>query len=419
MHTLGEAVSAVHVLFGDATTRVGDPSDKNGARPVLTKEAIRSNWEGIISCVDAVIGHAVTTHFNGRWLDGMSFMDFLTGPAREISLNRLVATEVVARRLDNQLPMTLMELIYQSMQAMDFAHLAREHGVRLQIGGSDQWTNILAGVDLARRMDGAELFGITLPLLTDAEGRKMGKTAGGQTVWLDPSMTTSFEQWQFWRNVPDEKVEQFLGLLTEMPMDEIRSLCSAGGASINEAKARLATEVVTLVHGAEAAAGAVNAAQTLFGASDDVAILPSQEPPFDPRATEFTMTELMVHVGIADSKAAARRLATQGGFRVNGSVERQIDRNVEADEFDAGGSLILSAGKKRHVRVAVTGPSPLLPIATRLTERPDGLFDVLGTWEWEGPGPVEDCIASGLPDFDAAERRRLRVRTASPKPSRG
>ena len=410
-HTMGAAVDAVTVLFGDATTRVGDPSDKNGARPILTDDAITSNLRGIRGCVDGVIGAATREAFNSEWLGGMSFMEFLTGPAREISLNRLVKTEVVARRLENELPMTLMELIYQAMQAMDFAHLARRKGVRLQIGGSDQWTNILAGVDLARRMDDAELFGLTLPLLTDAEGRKMGKTAGGTTVWLDPVMTSSFELWQFWRNVPDQKVREFLGLFTDLPMDQVRALAEG---DVVEAKATLATEAVAIAHGREAALAAAETAKAASSRTfsfDAVALegLPTVRCPVDPETTVITVAELVVHAGLAKSKADARRLAAGGGLRFNGVLVEHADVKVERRDFDDG-QVVLSAGRKRHVRVLPTdlGPS-LRPISVRIVERCDGGFDVLGSYAWDDT-VEEDCIRSSLPDMDAARAAVARVR---------
>jgi len=419
-HTMGAAVDAVHILFGDATTRVGDPSDKNGARPIIGPEEIQRNLVGIRRCIDRFVGEAMGEHMNSTWLDKLSFMDFLTGPAREISLNRLVATDVVSRRLDNQLPMTLMELIYQAMQAMDFAHLARSRGVRLQIGGSDQWSNIIAGVDLARRMHDIPVFGMTMPLLTDAEGRKMGKTAGGATVWLDPSRTSSFDLWQFWRNVPDAKVGEFLGLFTELPMDEVRMWGASEGAAINEAKAILATEAVAIAHGREAAEQAADAAKasSTRGVMDDAAALaslPTVGCPVNPDTTLITVAEAMVHAGIAESKAAARRLAAQGGFRINGVRIEHVDLPIEERDF-ADGHMILSAGRRKHVRMTAwpLGPS-LRAVSARIVEENGGTFGVMGSWDWGDTGLVEDDIARGLPDRATAEERLKRVRTVSGK----
>lgn len=401
----GEAERTINVVLGDATTRVGDPSDKDGARPILSRERIQENQWGIIACLDRIVGPRLD-HYNSEWLDRLSFMDFLTGPAREMSLNRMVSADVVSRRLDGGLPMTLMELIYQSMQGMDFAHLHRRHDVGLQVGGSDQWTNILAGVDLGRRLHGGDLFGITTPLMTDESGRKMGKTADGRTVWLDPSLVSSFDLWQFWRNVPDGKVEEFLGLFTHVPMDEIRSLCAEGGAALNEAKTRLATEAVSIAHGEGTGEEAARSARTVFSGAAADASAPVVAPPFDPRSTTFTIAEAMVHAGLCPSKAAARRLAEQGGLRIDGEVERDADRDVPA-----AASFLLSAGRKRHVRMLAEGTAPTLPGSTRVQVNADGTHDVVGIWERDGIGPVEDVIASEE-TFDSAERRRLRVRTA-------
>lgn len=346
------ASSIVNVVVGDATTKVGDPSDKNGARPVLTAEAIEANRIGIVRCIDRIVGpHA--QHHNSEWLDSMSFMDFLTGPARQFSLNRMVAADVVKRRLDANLPMTLQELIYQSMQAMDFAELARRKGVRLQIGGSDQWTNILAGVELARRTDGTALFGITTPLMTDAEGRKMGKTAEGRTIWLDPERTSSFDLWQFWRNVPDAKVGEFLGLFTELPMSEVRRLTALEGAEINEAKAVLATEAVAIAHGRQAAleaARAAAAASSRNGAGDALGALPTIAWNGE---SSFTIVDAALQSGLCESKAAVRRLLEQGGLRINGVKVAGGDRQLAPEDF-TDGALLLSSGRKRHTRVTLS-----------------------------------------------------------------
>jgi tyrosyl-tRNA synthetase len=348
--SISEASSLVNVVVGDATTRVGDPSDKNGARPVLSAEAIEENRVGIIRCIDRIVG-ACTQHHNSEWLDSMSFMDFLTGPARQFSLNRMVAADVVKRRLDAAMPMTLQELIYQSMQAMDFAELARRKGVRLQIGGSDQWTNILAGVDLARRTDGTALFGITTPLMTDENGRKMGKTAEGRTIWLDPERTSSFELWQFWRNVPDGKVQEFLGLFTELPMDEVRRLGALEGAAINEAKIVLATEAVAIAHGRQAALDAAAAAKAASSRSGTMAETGEGLPAFRWSGEDsLRIFDVAILSGLCSSKADARRLWAQGGLRMNGVKILDADRQFAKDDF-TNGALVLSAGRKRHARI--------------------------------------------------------------------
>lgn len=338
------------VLFGDATTRVGDPSDKNGARPILTNGQINANWEGIVRCVDRIVGDR-PDKFNSEWLNELSFMDFLTGPAREISLNRMVATDVVKRRLDADLPMTLMELIYQGMQAMDFAELAKRRDVRLQIGGSDQWTNILAGVDLGRRLHGASLFGLTTPLMTDEQGRKMGKTADGKAVWLSPEAVSSFDLWQFWRNVPDGKVGQFLGLFTELPMDEVARLSALQGAEINAAKMVLATEAVAIAHGRRCADQAARGGAEVFGGDGVSRDMPSFGIDRD-AFHSMTLADLSAASGLTESKAAARRLAAQGGLRIGGVAVSDADQPVST--AIASLPCTISSGRKKHILITAT-----------------------------------------------------------------
>jgi tyrosyl-tRNA synthetase len=334
------------VLFGDATTRVGDPSDKNGARPVLTDEVIEENRIGIVRVIDRVLGACRHVH-NADWLDGMSFMDFLTGPARRTSLNRMLTMDIVSRRIDANLPMTVMELLYSLMQGMDFAELGRRHGVTLQIGGSDQWSNILAGLDLARH-DGNPAFGLTTPLMTDEQGRKMGKTADGKAVWLSPELVSSFDLWQFWRNVPDGKVAQFLGLFTELPMDEVRRLSALSGSEINEAKKILATEAVTIAHDRACAEQAARGGDEVFAGSGESREMPTFAMTRD-QFDSMTLADLAVASGLADSKGATRRLAAQGGFRVNGVATSDVER-LAAHMLERLPGVI-SSGRKKHIRI--------------------------------------------------------------------
>lgn len=334
------------VLFGDGTTRIGDPSDKNGARPIISRDAIDANMQGIKRVIDQVVGPARHV-FNSTWLDQLSFMDFLQGPAREFTLNRMLTMDFVKRRLDANRPMTIMELCYSMVQGMDFVELSRRHGTRLQIGGSDQWSNIIAGMELARRMDGSKLFGLTTPLMTDEHGRKMGKTADGQAVWLSPESLSSLDLWQFWRNVPDAKVPQFLGLFTDIPTDEVRRLSALRGAEINEAKIALATNAVRIAHGATAAAIASETATEVFagsGVSEGMAT-------FEVDGGEFrtmTLATLAAACGIVESKGAARRLAVQGGLRVNDMQVRDADQTASTVMGLPG---VVAAGRKRKVRI--------------------------------------------------------------------
>ena len=338
------------VLFGDATTRVGDPSGKNGARPMLTAERIEENRVGIVSVVDRIVGPCRHVH-NSDWLDDLTFTDFLQGPARKFTLNRMLTLDIVSRRLDQQLPLTIAELMYNMMQGMDFAELGRRFGVSLQVGGSDQWSNILAGMELGRRDDGSTLFGLTTPLMTDETGRKMGKTADGRAVWLSPDRLSSFDLWQFWRNVPDAKVGEFLGLFTDLPMDEVRRLRALEGAAINEAKIALATEAVAIAHGRAAAETAAAASREVFSGSGADEDMPTVAIDAEAMST-MTLADLIVKAGLAESKGGARRLAQQGGLRVNG--EAVNDANAGAVETLGVLPATLSAGRKRHVRIVTS-----------------------------------------------------------------
>ena len=352
----GGAVDLTNIVLGDATTRVGDPTGKDAARPVIDEFTIEENRIGIVRSIDRTLGPARHLH-NSRWLDKLTFMDFLTGPARQISLNRMMSTDVVGRRIESGQPMTLMELVYQAMQGMDFAHLANHAGIRLQIGGSDQWTNILSGVDLAKRLHGIETFGLTMPLLVDASGRKIGKTSGG-AVWLDPKLTKPFDFWQFWRNTPDEKVGEFLGLFTDLPMEEVREHAALTGSAINEAKILLANEVTGLVHGEEVAADASLAAAAAHRTSslppaDDagaLAHIPTTACPVDPSQHPVTPVLLAVHAGLCETNGEAKRLIAGGGLKIDNTVVDDPRMLIGADAF-ATGSIILTAGKKRHVRI--------------------------------------------------------------------
>jgi tyrosyl-tRNA synthetase len=408
------AEESLHLVFGDATTRVGDPTDKDGARPILSAQTISENLEGIRACVGSIVTRSFRFHMNSTWLDRMSAIDFITGPARETSLNRLLATDLVRRRIDAQLPMTLMEAIYPTMQAMDFAHLAARCGVRLQIGGSDQWANIVAGVDLTRRMHDIDVFGLTLPLLTDASGRKMGKTAGGRTIWLSEDMTSTFELWQFLRSVPDEKVRQFLGLLTDLPMDEVERL-AAGDPNV--AKIALATEATAIVHGRDAAEAAASAApRASAGETEDMdetalAMLPTVACPSDPDRIFVTVVEVMTLGGLASSRNEARRLIEGGGVRLGGVRVEKIDAHLEKTDF-ARGHAILSVGKKRHLRVLPNDAPPTVrPEKVEIRPHPSGTFDVFGTWRF-GSGLEEDLMSSMIPTRDEARKEMVRIRLA-------
>lgn len=328
-------------LIGGATTQIGDPSDKDQARPMLSEDRIRDNAEGIRSIILRVAPTAMLMN-NMTWFGNMDFLRFQREFGRHFSVNRMLAMDSVKRRLDRQQNMSALEFSYMMMQAVDFLELRQRVGCVLQIGGSDQWSNIIAGVDLVRRIEEKQVFGLTTPLLLDPQGRKMGKTADGKAIWLDADLTSPFDLWQFFRNVPDELVEQFLGLFTDIPMDEVRRLGLLAGSDINQAKIRLADEAVTIVHGSGAAMAAHVTAQAAFGGAEGE--IPTAKAPAD-----ASLAEVLMLVGFATSKGDARRLAAGGGVRIDG---------VKVDDVDVRGALPerfrLSAGRKRMTAVHLT-----------------------------------------------------------------
>lgn len=399
-------------LLGHATTMVGDPSDKDGLRPILGEADIRANADGIHEIVARIVGEDVETVSNAAWHREFGFLEFMRTYGVHFTLNRMLSLDIVSRRLEQQKPMTMMELSYNMMQAIDFERLHQRDRCLLQIGGSDQWSNIVAGVELIRRMHAREAFGITTPLMADEQGRKMGKTAEGKAIWLDASLVSSFDLWQFWRNVPDAKVGEFLGLFTELPMEEVRKLGALEGAALNDAKAILATEAVSLAHGRDAAQEAARSSRTVF-AGTGVGAMPTASCPADPRARLIPLSEFVVAAGLAESKAAARRLAVQGGLRVNESVRTDADGAVDpADFIGEGRTMLVSAGRKRHACFVLEGPDPILPAEVRVGDRADGSFEILGFFS-SGTMPGWDCMDGPFEDRDAAVRSASRIRTAS------
>src|SRR3954454_16458376 len=256
------------VLMGGGTTKVGDPSGKDESRRLLTSEEIDANIAGIRRVFEHFLtfgdgpSDAIMLN-NAEWLDSLKYIDFLREVGRHFTINRMLTFESVKLRLDREQPMTFLEFNYMILQAYDFLELSRRAGCRLQLGGSDQWGNIVNGIELARRIDGAEVFGVTSPLITTADGAKMGKTAAG-AVWLNPDLLSPYDYWQFWRNTEDADVGRFLRLFTTLPLPEIARLEALDGAEINEAKKTLATEATALLHGREAATGAADTARKTF-----------------------------------------------------------------------------------------------------------------------------------------------------------
>lgn len=345
------------VLMGGGTTRIGDPSFRDTTRPLLDDTQIAANIAGIRQVFDRFLQFgdgetgAVMVN-NADWLDSLGYIAFLRDFGRHFTVNRMLSFDSVKQRLDREQALTFLEFNYMLLQAYDFVELSRRHGCVLQMGGSDQWGNIVNGVDLGRRVDGRDLFGLTTQLLTTASGAKMGKTAGG-AVWLNRERLSPYEFWQFWRNTEDADVSRFLKLFTELPLDEIARLGALGGAEINEAKKVLATEITRLVHGTAAADDAAETARKTFheGGADG---LPSFRIGRQQLANGVALADLLVQAGLAKSKGEARRLIAGGGARVNGvAAEDEAAAGTEAD-LGPENAIKLSAGRKRHVLAVVS-----------------------------------------------------------------
>ena len=339
-------------LVGGGTTKVGDPSFRDESRPLLTDERIEENKAGIQRSLgrflDFGAGGALLVD-NAEWLDRLEYIPFLRDFGTHFTINRMLTFDSVRLRLEREQPLTLLEFNYMVMQAYDFLELSRRYGCRLQMGGSDQWGNVVNGVDLGRRIDGAPLFGLTTPLITTASGQKMGKTAGN-AVWLNEDRLAPFEYWQFWRNADDADVPRFLRLFTELPLDEAERLGRLQGAEINEAKKVLAFEATRLCHGAEAAEQAASAARAVFEGGGDAMSLPVVTCDVARLEAGLPVAELFFLAGLAASNSEARRLVRGGGARLND--ERVEDETMLVSPSALrDGQLKLSAGRKRHVLV--------------------------------------------------------------------
>ena len=343
------------VVMGGGTTKVGDPSGKDTTRQLLDETAIAANITSIHRAFAAYLSFgdgpsdAITVN-NAEWLDQLGYVQFLRDYGVHFTLNRMLSFDSVRQRLEREQPLTFLEFNYMLMQATDYLELFRRYGCLLQLGGSDQWGNIVNGVELIRRVEGAEAFGFTSPLVTTASGVKMGKTAHG-AVWLNADLRSPYEYWQFWRNTEDADVGRFLRLFTDLPLDEIARLEQLAGAEINEAKKTLANETTALLHGREAAHTAETAARTAFeqgGVSSD---LPSFEVPRATLEAGVQLAALLADAGLASSRSDARRLAQGGGVRLNDRAEPDAQRLVTLAELDAAGVIKLAAGKKKIILV--------------------------------------------------------------------
>jgi tyrosyl-tRNA synthetase len=339
-------------LVGGGTTKVGDPSGKDESRQLLTDAQIEANREGIQRSLSRFLDFSAGAMLvdNAAWLDGLAYIPFLRDFGTHFTVNRMLSFDAVKLRLEREQPLTLLEFNYMVMQAYDFLELSRRQGCRLQMGGSDQWGNIVNGVELGRRIDGTHLFGLTTPLITTASGQKMGKTVAG-AVWLNPDKRSAFEYWQFWRNTEDADVGRFLRLFTELPLDEIEHLERLQGAELNESKKVLAYEATKLCHGVDAAEQAAAAAHAVFeGGDDSMEGLPVVTCDAARLRAGLPLIELLFLAGLAASNSEGRRLVRGGGVRLND--ERVDDETMLVDgEAVRDGHVKLSAGRKRHVLV--------------------------------------------------------------------
>jgi tyrosyl-tRNA synthetase len=342
------------VVMGGGTTKVGDPTDKEGQRPLLTHEQIQGNIATIRGTFEKFLtfgdgpSDAIMVD-NDEWLSKFGYVQFLRDYGVHFTINRMLAFDSVKTRLEREQPMTFLEFNYMLMQSVDFLELERRYGCVLQMGGSDQWGNIVNGVELIRRVDQKPAFGLTTPLLSTASGQKMGKTVGG-AVWLNADLRSPYDYWQFWRNTEDADVGRFLRLFTDLPLEETRRLENRPGAEINESKKVLANAATTLLHGAEEAAKAAAAAEAAFEQGRLSADLPTHEVPKAELEAGVVLAALAADAGLAASRGEARRLAQGGGLRVNDKAETDANRTLTAADL-ADGVIKLAAGKKKIVLV--------------------------------------------------------------------
>jgi tyrosyl-tRNA synthetase len=343
-------------LMGGGTTKVGDPSFRAEERPLLSPAQIDENIAGMksvfaryLSYDDSATGALMLN--NAEWLDNLNYLDFLRDIGRHFSVNRMLSFESVKSRLDRAQSLSFLEFNYMILQAYDFLELYRRYGCLLQMGGSDQWGNIVNGIDLTRRVLDREIYGLTTPLLTTADGRKMGKSAGG-AIWLNADLLSPYAFWQFWRNTADADVGRFLRLFTELPLEECDRLAALGGSEINAAKVVLANEVTRLLHGEEAATAAEATARAVFEQGGTGEDLPTVTVTAAQIAAGLANTALFVAAGLVASGKEARRLFAEGGARINDEIVSE-PRLVTLEEIGAG--LKLSAGRKRHALVRLDG----------------------------------------------------------------
>lgn len=340
-------------LMGGGTGMVGDPSFKEEARQLMTLETIAAN----VASIKRVFSNYLTFGDgpkdaimvdNGDWLRELNYLEFLRDVGRYFSVNRMLSFDSVKTRLDRQQSLSFLEFNYMILQAYDFVELSKRHGARLQMGGSDQWGNIVNGIDLGHRLGAPQLYALTSPLLTTASGAKMGKSLSG-AVWLNPDMLSAYDFWQYWRNTEDADVGRFLKLYTTLPMDEIARLAALGGAEINEAKKILATEVTAMLHGRDNAEAAAETARKTFEEGALAESLPTVELPAAEIEAGIGVLALFVKAGLAASNGEARRHVAGGAVRINDQAISDDKRVVGAGDVTGDGVIKLSLGKKRHI----------------------------------------------------------------------
>ena len=344
-------------LMGGGTTKVGDPSFRAEERPLLTPDQIDDNISGIkqvfakyISYDDSENGALMLN--NAEWLDDLNYLDFLRDIGKHFSVNRMLSFESVKSRLDREQSLSFLEFNYMILQAYDFLELNRRYGCLVQFGGSDQWGNIINGIDLTRRVIDNQIFGLTTPLLTTSDGKKMGKSADG-AVWLNAEMRSPYEFWQFWRNTTDADVGRFLKLYTELPIDECDRLGALEGQDINDAKIILANEVTTLCHGADAAAAAEATAREVFEKGGVGGDLPTLTLSSDDVGDGISIVQLIVKSGLAKTGKEAKRLISENGAKLDDAPLTNAGLMVDAAALAS--PIKLSAGKKRHALVQLEG----------------------------------------------------------------
>ena len=353
LHWLQQTGHRPIALMGGGTSMIGDPSFKDEARKLLTPDDIAANLEGIkqsfAQYLDFDSGKALMLN-NADWLLGINYVEFLRDVGRHFSVNRMLSFDSVKLRLDREQSLSFLEFNYMILQAYDFVELNRREGCRLQMGGSDQWGNIVSGIDLGHRMGTPQLFALTSPLLTTSSGAKMGKTANG-AVWLNPDMLSPYEFWQYWRNTEDADVERFLKLYTTMPMDEIARLATLGGAEINEAKKVLATEITAMLHGRQAADDAAETARRTFeeGALGDD--LPTVEIAGGELDAGMGVLGAFVAAGLAGSNGEMRRHVKGGAVKINDATVTDDRATLSRADVNAEGVIKLSLGKKKHALI--------------------------------------------------------------------